>query len=61
MITTTIKIGTAGRGQIPSNIREKLHIREGDTLIVDIREVLKGNEEELLDHQTKPHKQEVEA
>ena len=39
---TTIKIGTAGRGQIPHSVREKLNIQEGDTLIVEIREVLKG-------------------
>ena len=42
---TTIKVKTAGRGQIPSDIRKKLHIETGDTLIVEIKEILKGNEE----------------
>ncbi|EQB67537.1 MAG: hypothetical protein AMDU2_EPLC00005G0373 [Thermoplasmatales archaeon E-plasma] len=61
MIQTIIKMGIAGRGQIPQDIRKKLNIHEGDRLIVDIREVLKGDEEESADHQTKTHKQEVEA
>ena len=43
MVVTTIKIGTAGRGQIPHTVRKKLGVGEGDTLIVEIREVLKNN------------------
>lgn len=42
MTKTTLKIGTAGRAQIPSDIREKLNISPGDRLIVDITEVLRG-------------------
>ncbi len=42
MSSITIRIGTAGRGQIPHDVREKLNIQEGDTLIVEIREVLKS-------------------
>ena len=41
MTKTTLKIGTAGRAQIPSDIREKLNISPGDRLIVDITEVLR--------------------
>ncbi len=44
MIITTVKIGTAGRGQIPHDVRRRLNIMEGDTLIVEIKEILKGNE-----------------
>ncbi len=42
MAITTVKIGTAGRGQIPHSVRQKLNITEGDTLIVEIKEILKG-------------------
>jgi AbrB family looped-hinge helix DNA binding protein len=56
MSVTTIRIGTAGRGQIPHNIRQKLNIPEGDTLVVEIKEILKGNE--LEEHR---RKQEVSA
>ena len=42
MSVTTIKIGTAGRGQIPHDVRQNLGIMEGDTLVVEIKEVLKG-------------------
>ena len=41
-IPTTIKIGTTWSGQIPQRVHEKLNIKEGDILIVEIREVLKG-------------------
>ena len=41
MTRTTLKIGTAGRAQIPSDIREKLNISPGDRLIVEITEVLR--------------------
>ena len=44
MAAITIKVTTAGRGQIPHDIREKLNIQEGDTLIVEIKDILKGNE-----------------
>jgi AbrB family looped-hinge helix DNA binding protein len=44
MSSITIKIGTAGRGQIPHDVREKLNIQVGDTLIVEIREVLKSTQ-----------------
>lgn len=53
MTVTTIKVTTAGRGQIPHAIRQKLNIAEGDTLIVDIKEILKGGSDEHL------HKQEA--
>jgi AbrB family looped-hinge helix DNA binding protein len=49
MATITIKVTTAGRGQIPHDIREKLNIREGDTLIVEIKDILKSNEPEDQD------------
>ena len=51
MIVTTIKIGTAGRGQIPYDVRKKLGVGEGDTLIVEIREILKNND--LNEHRRK--------
>ena len=41
MSVTTIKIGTAGRGQIPHDVGQNLGIMEGDTLVVEIKEVLK--------------------
>lgn len=44
MTITTVKIGTAGRGQIPYDVRQKLNIGEGDTLVIEIRQILKGNE-----------------
>ena len=36
----TIKVGTSGRAQIPMNIRIKKHIREGDILVIDLKEVI---------------------
>ena len=41
-IEIPIKIGTAGRAQIPQEIREKLNINEGDYLIIKIERVMKG-------------------
>ena len=41
----TIKVGTSGRAQIPMNIRVKKHIREGDILIVDLKEVIHAETE----------------
>ena len=37
---TTIKVGTSGRAQIPMNIRIREHIKEGDILVVDLKEVI---------------------
>ena len=51
MTITTVKIGTAGRGQIPHDIRKKLNILEGDTLIVEIKEILRSDE--LEEHRQK--------
>ena len=42
----TIKVGTSGRAQIPMNIRVKKHIREGDILIVDLKEVIHAETED---------------
>jgi AbrB family looped-hinge helix DNA binding protein len=36
-----IKIGKAGRGQIPIDVRRKMDIKEGDVLVVEIKEILK--------------------
>ena len=41
MAITTIKVGTAGRGQIPMEVRKKMDIQEGDILVVEIKEILK--------------------
>jgi len=41
MAITTIKVGTAGRGQIPIDVRRKMDIKEGDVLVVEIKEILK--------------------
>jgi len=41
MYKTSIRVGTAGRGQIPIDVRRKMGIREGDIVIVEIQEVLK--------------------
>ena len=38
----TGKVQTSGRLQLPKNIREKLEINDGDTLIVDIIEIIPG-------------------
>jgi AbrB family looped-hinge helix DNA binding protein len=48
MMTTTVKIGTAGRGQIPHDVRRRLNISEGDTLIVEIKEIVKGVESDRI-------------
>jgi len=40
-MTTTIKVGKAGRGQIPIDVRRKMDIKEGDVLVVEIKEILK--------------------
>ena len=37
---TTIKVGTSGRAQIPMKIRNLKNIKEGDTLVVDLEEVI---------------------
>ncbi len=37
-----VNVGTAGRAQIPLEVREKLDIHEGDYLIIRIEKVLKG-------------------
>jgi len=36
-----IRIGTAGRGQLPNYARKELGIGVGDTIVVEIKEVLK--------------------
>ena len=41
----TGKVQTSGRLQLPKDIRKKLLIRDGDTLIVDILEVIPGQRE----------------
>jgi AbrB family looped-hinge helix DNA binding protein len=46
MALTTIKVTTAGRGQIPSDVRKSLQIGKGDTLIVEIKEILRGGSSE---------------
>jgi len=38
---TTIKVGTAGRGQIPMDVCRKMDVKEGDILVVEIKEILK--------------------
>lgn len=43
---TTIKVGTAGRAQIPMGIRLKENIKEGDILVVDLKEVIHPEAEE---------------
>ena len=44
-IEIPIKIGTAGRAQIPQEIREKLMIEEGDYLLIRIEKVIKGKQD----------------
>ena len=44
-IEIPIKIGTAGRAQIPQEIREKLMIEEGDYLLIKIEKVIKGKQD----------------
>jgi len=41
MAITTIKVGTAGRGQIPMEVRKRMDIKKGDILVVEIKEILK--------------------
>jgi len=41
MYKTSIRVGTAGRGQIPIDVRRRMGIREGDIVIVEIQEILK--------------------
>ncbi len=41
MSLTTMKVTTAGRAQIPIDIRKKMKIEAGDTLIVEIRNIIK--------------------
>jgi len=41
-IEVPVKIGSAGRAQIPQKTREKLNIDEGDYLIIKIEKVIKG-------------------
>ena len=45
-IEIPVKIGTAGRAQIPQEIRERLKIEEGDYLLIKIEKIIKGNQEE---------------
>ena len=42
---TTIKVSTNGRGQIPYDFRHKLGIKEGDTLVVEVTDIIRGNPE----------------
>ena len=44
-IEIPIKIGTAGRAQIPQEVREKLMIEEGDYLLIRIEKVIKGKQD----------------
>ena len=37
---TTIKVGKAGIGQIPIDVRRKMDVKEGD-ILVEIKEILK--------------------
>jgi len=41
-IEVPVKIGSAGRAQIPQETRKKLNIDEGDYLIIKIEKVIKG-------------------
>ncbi len=41
-IEIPVKIGTAGRAQIPFEVREKLDLREGDFLLIRIEKVIKA-------------------
>jgi len=38
---TTIKVGKAGIGQIPIDVRRKMGVKEGDILMVEIEEIFK--------------------
>ena len=40
---TAAKVGKSGRAQIPISVREKLGIREGDQIVIDIEQVIKGS------------------
>jgi AbrB family looped-hinge helix DNA binding protein len=41
----TIRVSTNGRGQIPYDFRQRLGIKEGDTLVVEVTEIIRGNPE----------------
>ena len=41
-IEVPVKVGSAGRAQIPQETREKLNIDVGDYLIIKIERVIKG-------------------
>jgi len=41
-IEVPIRIGSAGRAQIPQETRKRLNIDEGDYLIIKIERVIKG-------------------
>jgi AbrB family looped-hinge helix DNA binding protein len=43
-IEVPVKIGVAGRAQIPQEVRERLKIEEGDYLIIKIEKVMKGSQ-----------------
>ncbi|MGP6239349.1 AbrB/MazE/SpoVT family DNA-binding domain-containing protein [Cuniculiplasma sp. SKW4] len=36
----TVKVGTLGRAQIPMKIRQSQNIKPGDTLIIELKEVI---------------------
>lgn len=40
---TAAKVGKSGRAQIPISIREKLGITEGDQIVIEIEQVIKGS------------------
>ncbi len=45
-IEIPVKMGTAGRAQIPLEIREKLNINDGDYLLIRIEKIIKSKDYE---------------
>jgi len=45
MVKTTARVGINGRAQIPFDIRQKLGIRDGDQLIIEIEEIIHVNKD----------------
>ena len=43
---TTVRMSTNGRAQIPYSARQKLGIQDGDSLVIDILEVIHSGEAE---------------